>query len=331
MNQDDLSDTLFVLLAGSTEVSKIPGITSAGASPELTMITPVVDSEIIVADRPISTGEPPMTPDGIPTPAIVTKACLDLAGVKCLVVNAGYAATPKIPFFQTNLGPAKNPAEEKSLPDFRRAFEMGIYLGKLIDGRFARILLAESIPGGTTTSQAVLSSMGLNLNTSSTMPSDPVDIKREVVRKAIDRAGYYPENPEMAVEQYGDYMMAIALGVSKSVRDSALVFSGGTQMSSLFYINNKINKNSSKRFQVTTRWVMNHKRETIESLVPPQNLIVSDISFSGMREKGLRLYEEGNVREGAGMGGAFWLASLKEKNMEKIYANIEQFYRRLRQ
>jgi len=327
---NNLSETLFILLAGSTEVSKIPGITSAGASPDLTMITPVVDSEIIVANKPLSVDEPPMTPDGIPTPAVVTKACLDLAGVNCLAVNAGFTIAPKIPFFQTNLGPAKNPAMEKALPDFRRAFEAGMYLGKLVDGKFDRVVLAESVPGGTTTSQTVLSSIGLDLRTSSTMPSDPVDIKRDVVKKAIERSGYYKENPEMAVEQYGDYMMAIALGISKSIRDSALIFSGGTQMSSIYYINNLITKNSRKRFQVTTKWVMKHRRSTVEALVPPQNLIVPDLSFSGMSENGLKAYENGNVREGAGMGGALWLASLKEKNPEKIYSTIEQYYRKLK-
>lgn len=327
---NNLSETLFILLAGSTEVSKIPGITSAGASPDLTMITPVVDSEIIVADKPLSVDEPPMTPDGIPTPAIVTKACLDLAGVNRLAVNAGFAQTPKIPFFQTNLSPAKNPAIEKALPDFRHAFEAGIYLGKLVDGKFNQIVLAESVPGGTTTSQAVLSSIGLDLRTSSTMPSDPVDIKRDIVKKAIERTGYYNGNPELAVEQYGDYMMAIALGISKSIRDSALILSGGTQMSTIYYINNLITKNPRKRFLVTTKWIMEHRRSTVEALVPPQNLIVPDVSFSGMSEKGLKAYENGNVREGAGMGGALWLASLKEKNQEKIYSTIEQYYRKLK-
>ena len=40
-------DILFILLAGTTEVSKIPGISAAGETPELTALTPVLDSEII--------------------------------------------------------------------------------------------------------------------------------------------------------------------------------------------------------------------------------------------------------------------------------------------
>ena len=326
----DPRDAIFVLLAGSTEVSRIPGITSAGASSELTMLTPAVDTEIIIGGRPMIINEPPMTPEGIPTPAIVTKACLDLSGIRSMAVNAGYSVPPKVPFFDTGLHPALNPSEVKALPDFRKAFDAGLYLGELLDGRYSVIVLAESVPGGTTTAQVVLSSMGSKVTTSSTMPSDPVQIKGEIVKKAIGRTGYFMGNPEMAVEQYGDYMMPLALGISKSVKDSTILFAGGTQMSAVYYLNDKINRNQPNRFQVTTSWVMDHRGDTVQSLVPSGNLIVSEVSFSGMEENGLRLYERGYVREGAGMGGALWLASIKEKNKEKIYSEIEQYYRKLR-
>ncbi|WP_393970724.1 TIGR00303 family protein [Oxyplasma meridianum] len=325
----DLRDTLFTLLAGSTDVSRIRGITSAGASPELTMLTPVVDSEIIIGGRPVIINEPPMTPEGIPTPAIVTKACLDLAGVKSMSVNAGYSVSPNVPFWDTGLHPAMNPAEARALPDFRKAFDAGMYLGELLDGRYGVIVLAESVPGGTTTAQVVLSSIGSRVITSSTMPSDPLQIKGEVVKKAIERCGYFVENPVMAIEEYGDYMMPLALGISRSVKESAILFAGGTQMSTVYYLNDKINRNSSNRFQVTTSWLMDHRKETVETLVPSGNLIVSHVSFSEMEENGLRLYENGHVREGAGMGAALWLASIKEKNSDKVYSAIEKYYRKL--
>jgi NaMN:DMB phosphoribosyltransferase len=162
------------------------------------------------------------------------------------------------------------------------------------------------------------------------MPSDPVQIKDEIVKKAIERSGHFQDKPEMAVEYYGDYMMPLALGISRSAKDSNIIFAGGTQMSSVFYLDKRINKNISNRFQATTRWVMNHRRETVERLVPSGNLIVSKASFSGMEEEGLRLYEDGHVREGAGMGAALWLASLKNKDMGKIYSAIENYYRKLK-
>ena len=323
----DPKDAIFVLLAGSTEVSMIPGITSAGASPDLTMLTPVVDTEIIIGGQPFSIKEPPMTPEGIPTPAIVTRACLDISGTRSIAVNAGLSVSPKVPFLQTDLHPALNPAETKALPDFRKAFNAGIYIGDILDGKYGIIVIAESVPGGTTTAQAVISSMGLKLSTSSTMPSDPVQIKSQIVNKAIVRSGYFPDKPEMAVEQYGDYMMPLALGISKSVINSSIIFAGGTQMTSVFYLNERINGNSRDRFQATTGWVMKHRRDTVESIVPSRNLIVSEVSFSGMEEYGLRLYENGHVREGTGMGAALWLASLKEKNMGKIFSSIENLYR----
>ncbi len=326
----DPEDAIFILLAGSSGVSRIPGITSAGASPELTMLTPVVDTEIIVGGHPMIINEPPMTPEGIPSPAVVTRSCLDLSGIKSMAVNAGYSVSPHVPFFETGLHPALNPAQAKALPDFRKAFDAGTYLGELLDGRYGLIILAESVPGGTTTAQVVLTALGSRVSTSSTMPSDPVQIKGEVVKKSIGRSGYFMDNPEMAIEQYGDYMMPLALGISKSVKDSAILFAGGTQMSSVYFLNEKINRNSQNRYQVTTRWVMDHRGDTVQSLVPSGSLIVSDLSFSGMEENGLRLYEKGHVREGAGMGAALWLASIKEKNRAKIYSAIERYYRQLR-
>lgn len=40
--------TSFVLVIGTTDVSLIPGITVAGATPELTMFTPAADAEYLI-------------------------------------------------------------------------------------------------------------------------------------------------------------------------------------------------------------------------------------------------------------------------------------------
>jgi len=88
-------NTIFVLIAGTTEVSLRSGITAAGASPEFTRITPTVDAEIIGEGKCLSTADPPMTPEGIPTPAIVSRAILDLTGLRSLIVNGGFPCVRK--------------------------------------------------------------------------------------------------------------------------------------------------------------------------------------------------------------------------------------------
>ena len=64
-----------ILLCGSTEVSKIKGISAAGANPEMTFLTPALDAELIETGKCITMELPPMTPEGIPSPALITRVC----------------------------------------------------------------------------------------------------------------------------------------------------------------------------------------------------------------------------------------------------------------
>ncbi|MCL5881361.1 MAG: TIGR00303 family protein, partial [Candidatus Thermoplasmatota archaeon] len=147
---------IFLLLAGSTSVSKIPGITAAGATPELSFLTPAVDAEILTEGRPLSMNDPPMTPDGIPTPSIITRACLKVASLWPLVINAGMAHKPGSMFMETGLEPAGNPVNGEALPQLDRAIKTGIEIGKFLSRTFSDLYIAESVPGGTTTAYLVL-------------------------------------------------------------------------------------------------------------------------------------------------------------------------------
>lgn len=75
---------LFLCTIASTLTSHIPGITGAGATPELTDYTPAADMELIVYGEPRCLPEIPQTiVDGsaAPTPAVITKAALELADI----------------------------------------------------------------------------------------------------------------------------------------------------------------------------------------------------------------------------------------------------------
>jgi len=41
----------------------------------------------------------PMTPDGKPTPALLTKASLESASIPQVIINAGSKIPPKLPYF----------------------------------------------------------------------------------------------------------------------------------------------------------------------------------------------------------------------------------------
>ena len=48
-----------------------------------------------------------MTPDGKPTPALLTKAALESASIPQVVINAGSKIPPKLPYFQTDIAHGK--------------------------------------------------------------------------------------------------------------------------------------------------------------------------------------------------------------------------------
>ena len=72
-------DFLFSLVTSYTETCEIPGITVAGADADFVKFTPAADAEYLHYGYCKSIDMMPMTPDGKPTPALLTKAALELS------------------------------------------------------------------------------------------------------------------------------------------------------------------------------------------------------------------------------------------------------------
>jgi len=72
---------LFLCIISNTDTGKIPGISAAGTTPALTDYTPGADAELVETNKIITMPELPEAPGGSPTPAIVTKAALNLSGI----------------------------------------------------------------------------------------------------------------------------------------------------------------------------------------------------------------------------------------------------------
>lgn len=314
------------MLAGCTGLSMVPGITAAGASPDLTFLTPVVDSEIISSGQVMSMNDPPMTPDGIPTPAIITSASLSIAGVPALIVNAGLRERPMVPYIETGLEPAIDPRAGIALPMIQKALSYGRTLGNFLGSIADDVFLAESIPGGTTTAYLVLRAMGYSLSTSSSMQAGPDNMKDEIW-DSLGQDRNFQKNPMGAVESFGDYMMALALGISRGMNRGFLHYCGGTQMATVYRLDRLINNPNGPREVITTGWVMDHRPETMKKLAGSAIRRV-DITFRDSQFLGLRKYDEGHVREGAGMGAAYYLASEAAKR-EQIMDSIGGLYAQL--
>jgi uncharacterized protein (TIGR00303 family) len=332
---------LFVCVIGSTETAKIPGLSAAGKYPELTEFTPAADVELLLLGSCKCIKGVPVTPEGIPTPALITKSALRLADIPSLVVSSGVKIKPLAPYLELGgraggdirTGKAVEDAEEILL----RAKIAGENLSKVAE----YLVVGESIPGGTTTALGVLSAMGIDAKgkVSSSMPSNPHHLKMKVVEEGLRAAkiefGALASNPLKAVSCVGDPMMTafagLVLGAACRV---PVLMAGGTQLGAVLAVVKAFDRSVLDNVAVgTTRWIIEDKSADLKGIIAQIAnipILAADLDFSCSRFDGLRAYERGFVKEGVGAGGAAIAAVAKSKGaittavlLEEVERNYE--------
>ena len=155
---------LFSFVISYTQTSEIPGITIAGANPKILKFTPPADAEYLHYGYCKSIKNIPMTPDGKPTPAILTKIALEAASIPHIVINAGSQISPQLPHYETKLEPGKNITQERALESSSviQAVDYGRIIARTMASMTDCLIIGESIPGGTTTALAVLRGLGID-------------------------------------------------------------------------------------------------------------------------------------------------------------------------
>ncbi|MQL55699.1 nicotinate mononucleotide-dependent phosphoribosyltransferase CobT [Acidianus ambivalens] len=321
----------FILVIATTDVSLIPGITVAGASPELTHFTPAADAEFLVLGKCKVINTVPITPDGIPTPALVTRASLSFTKVTKLVVNAGSKILPKIPFIDVGGKPGGDIRKYSlDLETTQRIIENSTLLGEELSNTYDLLVIGESIPAGTTTAMAVLQGLGYNAidKVSSASPTNPKELKRKVVLDALKNL---PSNTLGKIAKLADPMLISVAGISLGFKGKILL-AGGTQMTAAAAIIKEFNKEKLKDIAIgTTKWIVKDRCSDIISLAKQVgvSLIYADLDFSKSKHKGIRVYEEGYVKEGVGAGGASILAMVNGAKNEDIVRKVDDMYSEL--
>jgi uncharacterized protein (TIGR00303 family) len=219
---------LFLLVISNTKVAEIPGITVAGESLEIARYTPPADAEYLFYERPVCIDTVPITPAGHPTPAIITKAVRELTNMPIMVVRSGSIIAPNLPYINITDLPGENIVNVTAIKDLDTIMNNAKILAKQINKIESEIMLAESIPGGTTTAQAVLTALGYNAQVSSADIENPISLKKEVVNKAMSRISV-PATWKTALKELGDPMMAFINGFVPEFEGSVYL-AGGTQM-----------------------------------------------------------------------------------------------------
>jgi len=333
---------LFILTIGTTDTSLIPGLTVAGASPELTHYTPAADAEYLLLGRCRVIPNVPMTPDGKPTPALLTRAALSLADHQVLVVNAGSRIKPRIPYVDLHGEPGRDirTGSAISKDTVTEVFNNGYTLGKNLARRGSIIVLGESIPAGTTTAMALLVAMGYDAwnKMSSSSPTNPKELKARVVREALVNAkvNIPVKDPLEAVSRVGDPVMlglsSIALGALE--RGAHVVLAGGTQMAAALALIRAMERGHRGTVTIaTTRWIMEDTNADLLGLVrnidPGINVVSVDINLSDSQYPGLRAYEDGFVKEGVGAGGACLMSMISGASIYELKRRIIEEYEAL--
>ena len=330
----------FILAMSNTATANIPGITQAGI-PGMLHLTPTLDAEFLTTGEVRSLDNVAQTPKGVPTPALITRAVHLLQPFKDIeLLNLGLEVTPQIEYFTRydfDINPS-NSIESGANIDAMEVFQKGVEFGQDYICKSDYIILGESVPSGTTTALATALALGYDCEDkfSSSFKNTPKNIKKVVISKAL-------ENIKDKIELFdkigsvADNMLIFNAGfiLGANNKDFKILLAGGTQMACvLLIINSILNQmdgeiDSSKIALCTTKWVFEDENSDIKGLLEmvdfPINSYYSSFDFTLSNHPALKLYDEGEAKEGVGAGGALMYGILNGLNKQQITSKVEEF------
>ena len=333
---------IFLVIAG-TNTSQIPGISAAGINAKSRRITALADAEFLLmgASKDHKYKLPPLNA-GV-TPALISHVCSKLINVYPVIVPLGIEVKPHFNHLiveDRDLGPSNCLTTGKSMPRERvvNLYKRGLEIGK---SSKQPILISESVPGGTTTAQAVMEAFGLRVSNlvGSSLFKAPRDLRRKVVQKGLLNANLKNDFDSFdVVAAVGDPFQAFSMGLLIGARlaKQPVILSGGSQMLAVTLLvleflgaNNK-DDFIENVFIATTGWlVKDNSLNDLLNLINEKydvNLLglASPLNFKSSIYKELKDYELGHVKEGVGAGGISLLAYLNGFKNEEIVSLCQQ-------
>ena len=313
---------IFCGILGNTILSTIPGVSGAGATPEKTLLTPVLDAELITWGAITSHPVRPDTPTGCPTPASITRAMMKLCGIQPLFINAGLRCTPTVPCLDVYGGAGADPRFHDAVPHVLDLVRKGEVIGRFLSKSSDLLILGECVPGGTTTALCVMRALGYQASVSSSFVNNPVTIKEEICQGALGRIKADAITSPLDIIRYtGDPMMAVAVGIAKTY-SGEIILAGGTQMLAVSAIIKA--EAESLPYVVTTSYVRDDPSANVRQIAEQigVEIIYVDPGFGDIGHSGLARYCIGEVKEGMGAGGAMCLAYLLGHSPDTIRKTI---------
>ena len=329
----------FILALSNTKTANIKGITQAGI-PGMIHLTPTLDSEFVCTGKVRSLENIAETPKGVPTPALITRGIHLLNPYSRVeILDLGLEVKPKIDYFKVhsfNIEPSDNIAKGANI-DAETLFQKGVEFGNSYECKDEYIILGESVPSGTTTAMAT--AIGLKYKVdhafSSSFKDVPNDIREKTLKLALSNLEEKYDIFDV-LSKVSDNMLIFNAGFILGLNNKIpLVLAGGTQMACVLLIVNRILQvmggtiNTSNLSLCTTKWVAKDENSDIKALLEllnfPINAYYSDFDFSLSSHPALKLYDQGEAKEGVGAGGALIYGELNGLSQEEITKKIEDF------
>ena len=329
-----------LLLLAATDTAAVPGISAAGASPQARLGTAAADAELLL----LGPGGrrchalPPL-PAGV-SPALISHVVLSQLGLleRARVLDLGCAIAAAVPHLRLpgleSAGPARCLSTGQALAPARVAalVQRGSAWGRRWDPA-EPLLLAECVPGGTTTALAVLEGLGVAAAglVSGSLRQPAHGLKSALVAQGLAAASFEAAelaavadplafaDPLNVLAALGDPMQAFAAGLvgAAAARGTPVLLAGGSQMAAVLALALALSEPGQRpaladRLVVaTTAWVAEEAGSNLALLlerigarwqVRPR-LEVAALRFHGCSSAALRDYERGYVKEGVGAGG----------------------------
>ncbi|MFM8674808.1 MAG: nicotinate-nucleotide--dimethylbenzimidazole phosphoribosyltransferase, partial [Vulcanococcus sp.] len=315
---------LLLLLAG-TDTAAVPGISAAGSTPAARRQTAAADAELLLLGprRPRPHALPPL-PAGV-SPALISHVVVQQLALEPLVVDLGVPVAPAVPHLRCGGGPARCLSGGASMEPERvqRLLALGRRWGERLAAQGAPVVLAECVPGGTTTAQALLQGLGVEATglVSGSLRQPAHGLKGQLVAQGLAAAGLGPDPPPQAVlAAVGDPMQALAAGLLLGALRGGqpLLLAGGSQMAAVLALALALAPPPQRpellaRAAIgTTAWVAGEASSDLGLLLEriggrwgqPPLAFASGLRFTPCSAPELLAYEQGYVKEGTGLHGA---------------------------
>ncbi len=299
-------------------------------------LTPTLDAEFITNSKVFSLGEVAETPTGVPTPAIITRAVHNLTPFSSIeILDLGLTKLPQNSTYHTfGITPSGSIATGANI-DARDVFEKGARAGRSYELKGSYLILAESTPSGTTTAAATALALGYECEDdfSSSFLNVPTTIKKETIDKALSLINDDMTNFEK-LSYVSDNMLIFCAGfLLEASRRFHVVLAGGTQMAAVLLIADKLREDVLMRIKsdnvtlATTSWIANDKNSDIAHILSlfsyKPHAVYTTFSFQEASIGVLKKYDEGEAKEGVGVGAALGYACANGADNKNLLEEVE--------